>query len=560
MTYNVLNYSGDNSEDDAREEKMRSVIRYVNPDILVAEEVFGPTGYNHLLEDILNYESIGLYEGAPFLNQTTTDADIALFYKPDVFKYIGSKIIDLTSSWGHRDAVEITMKHITSRQEFRLFGVHFKAGSQPENEEERESEASRLRDYLNSVAPDSHFLVLGDFNLYHSGEGGFLRLTETQDNNGGQLFDPINRIGYWHNNSKYADVHTQSSRANYGGENYGGMDDRFDFILVSAAILSSTSIDILEDSYTALGNDGDHFNQAINEGNNSAVPDDIADALMEASDHVPVFVKLQFKGRNKSIYRVVINEIMKNPEMVSDSYGEWFEIYNADTMSIDLRGWTIHDNDSDTHVITSTNPVVIEPGGFLVLAQNGNSALNGGVDVHYDYSGFQLSNTEDEIILLDESGSEVDRVEYDNGIEFPNPRGASMALLATDADNNIGSNWTVSTTPYGDGNNLGTPGEINYDISTTEEFVYPDRFELFQNYPNPFNSETTISFSLPHGDQVELTIFNIQGREVARLVNTFLEKGTYKLLWHADGLPSGVYFYRLRNKELSLTRKLILLN
>jgi len=556
MTYNVLNYSGDNSEDNAREEKMRSVIRYVNPDILVAEEVFGPIGYNHLLEDILNYESIGFYEGTPFLNQTTTDADIALFYKPDVFRYISSKIIDLTSSWGHRDAVEVTMKHIISRQEFRLFGVHFKAGSQPENAEVRESEASRLRDYLNTTAPDSFFLVLGDFNFYHSDEGGFLRLTETQDNNGGQLFDPINRIGYWHNNSTYTDVHTQSSR----GGNDGGLDDRFDFILVSAAILNSTRIDILPDSYTALGNDGNHFNQAINEGNNSAVPDDIVDALVEASDHLPVFVKLQFMGKNKSLYRVVINEIMKNPEIVSDSYGEWFEIFNADTMNIDLRDWTILDNDSDFHVITSANPVVLEPGGFLVLAQNGNSTLNGGVDVQYDYSGFQLSNEEDEIILLDESGSEVDRVEYDNGIEFPNPRGASLALLAADADNNIGSNWFVSTTPYGDGNNLGTPGETNYDISTAEEFVYPDRYELFQNYPNPFNSETTISFSLPHGDQVELTIFNIRGREVAKLVNTFLETGTYKILWHADGIPSGVYFYRVRNGKLSLTRKLILLN
>ena len=62
-------------------------------------------------------------------------------------------------------------------------------------------------------------------------------LTGESDNNGGRLFDPIDRIGNWHNNSSFSDVHTQSPRtAQFGGGASGGMDDRFDFILFSKCI------------------------------------------------------------------------------------------------------------------------------------------------------------------------------------------------------------------------------------------------------------------------------------------------------------------------------------
>ena len=56
-------------------------------------------------------------------------------------------------------------------------------------------------------------------------------LIGSQDNNNGQLFDPINRIGHWHNNSSFADVHTQSPRtSSFGGGANGGMDDRLSLI------------------------------------------------------------------------------------------------------------------------------------------------------------------------------------------------------------------------------------------------------------------------------------------------------------------------------------------
>lgn len=84
--------------------------------------------------------------------------------------------------------------------------------------------------------------MVGDFNLYRSSEPAFVRLTENQADNDGQLFDPINRPGQWNNNS----------------------------------------------AFHSFGNDSRHFNQAINAGTNTAVPDSVATALYYASDHLPV--------------------------------------------------------------------------------------------------------------------------------------------------------------------------------------------------------------------------------------------------------------------------------
>ena len=64
-----------------------------------------------------------------------------------------------------------------------------------------------------------------------------------------------------------------------------------------------------------------------------------------------------------------------------------------------------------------------------MLGRNANSSSNGGVLIAYRYAGFTLGNTDDEIILLDGAGTEIDRVAYDGGPGFPNPDGASMQLI-----------------------------------------------------------------------------------------------------------------------------------
>ncbi len=159
--------------------------------------------------------------------------------------------------------------------------------------------------------------------------------------------------------------------------------------------------------------------------------------------------------------QVTINEIMQNPSVVGDGSGEWFEIYNPGASPVDINGWTIRDDGSDSHVINNGGPLTVPAGGYLVLGVNADSGTNGGVSVDYAYgSGWFLSNSADEIVLLDAAANEIDRVDYDGGPAFPDPNGASMSLANPVLDNNVGANWCESTSAFGDGD-LGTPGVAN---------------------------------------------------------------------------------------------------
>jgi predicted extracellular nuclease len=175
---------------------------------------------------------------------------------------------------------------------------------------------------------------------------------------------------------------------------------------------------------------------------------------------------------------LVINEIMQNPAAVADSAGEWFELYNPTAADIDINGWTIADNGSDSHVINNGGPLLVPAGGYLVLGNNTDPTTNGGLTVAYSYGGsWFLANGDDEVVLFDTSGAEVDRVEYDGGPQFPDPNGASMALIDPALDNNVGANWCTASTPYGAGD-LGTPGAAN-DCATAAPVLVIN--EIMQN-------------------------------------------------------------------------------
>ncbi len=83
-------------------------------------------------------------------------------------------------------------------------------------------------------------------------------------------------------------------------------------------------------------------------------------------------------------------------------------------------------------------------------------------------------------------------------------------------------------------------------------------FTLEQNFPNPFNPSTMIRFTLPESGNVKLTVSNSLGQEVALLVNEFKSAGNHGLLFNADNLTSGIYFYTLTTQQGSISRKMTL--
>lgn len=91
------------------------------------------------------------------------------------------------------------------------------------------------------------------------------------------------------------------------------------------------------------------------------------------------------------------------------------------------------------------------------------------------------------------------------------------------------------------------------------DYIVSD-YLLHQNYPNPFNPGTTIEYDVLESGKVYLSVFNIQGQEVAKIINGEYRVGPLKHVsfWNADGLSSGIYFYQVRVNDFKSTKKMVL--
>ena len=277
MTYNLLNYIGQD-----KNENLKTIVDAIDPDIIVVQEIEGQTAVDSFYIAVLEnrFATIGFHNGY------TTDNHI--FFDPYKILLFSDQYI----STDLRDIAEYKIKIPGINDTLFIYSAHLKASSGIDNEQKRLAEATLLREHLNQHSPTTKFILVGDLNLYSSSEPAYQKLTGEETENSGRLFDPIETPGTWHNNSSYTVIHTQSTRTSDIGDDgaTGGMDDRFDFILVS----SSLSGRVIEGSYTAYGNDGAHFNQSIISGTNSAVSPEIANALYYASDHLPVYADIAF--------------------------------------------------------------------------------------------------------------------------------------------------------------------------------------------------------------------------------------------------------------------------
>lgn len=159
---------------------------------------------------------------------------------------------------------------------------------------------------------------------------------------------------------------------------------------------------------------------------------------------------------------VVINEVMPNPKVVSDENGEYFELYNTADESMNINGWVIKDYGSNTHTINNGGELTIPTEGYLLLCRNKDINVNGGLKCDYQYSNFILGNSNDAIIILDDAGTEQDKVQYTTATDFHFGDGASMELKNPSLDNNVADSWKQATSTYGLGDK-GTPGKVNND-------------------------------------------------------------------------------------------------
>lgn len=304
MFYNLLNYP-DETTIPNREDDLEFILSETQPDLFLVCELNNETGANSVL-NITRSAISSNFEMATYASNTSDDfsgdsnsLQNLLYY--DSTKFILEEEIIVPTDLRDFNIYKLllnTVDQVTNPVELYVVVCHLKASSGPLNEQRRFDMVVALDNYLSTLPSDTNVLLGGDLNLYAGTEPAFQLLL--QDTNNITFTDPINRVGNWSNNPNFVDVFTQSTRTQSGlGGSSGGFDDRFDFILTSENMISTSNITYVDDSYEVYGNNGLSacYNSAIN-SSNCAIPGSpysfaVRDALHDFSDHLPVIVSLE---------------------------------------------------------------------------------------------------------------------------------------------------------------------------------------------------------------------------------------------------------------------------
>ncbi len=115
----------------------------------------------------------------------------------------------------------------------------------------------------------------------------------------------------------------------------------------------------------------------------------------------------------------------------------------------------------------------------------------------------------------------------------------------------------TATDTSGNTSEFSAPVVTGVETMTSDQL--PEKFALHQNYPNPFNASTIIDYELPEDTFVNIKIFNIQGEEIATLINDKRNAGLHRVKFNAAHLCSGVYFYKIKAKDFLQIKKMLLI-
>ena len=315
----------------------------------------------------------------------------------------------------------------------------------------------------------------------------------------------------------------------------------------------------------------------------------------------PLTGNYQEKLALRSEYKIAITEFINDPlGSDTDMGSEYIELFNYGTTNVDIQGWTMKDEDHDSlggpdYFTIIDSSFIIPPGGYAVLTASKDTLsahwLNGESDARViEYGGpnsttMQLSNSGDELILLDAAGDSVWNFAWSNddaydgttddgystyldyGTDFLTTvtiwgNKAAPGIVRNGNDNVVsaplgyeGGAFTADVSAWmSTAGNSGSPLTGNYlPIATNiddENRLLPTGYLLKQNYPNPFNPVTNIHYQLPEQAFVSLIIYDLLGKKVATLVNEQQAAGSYSIPWHAmtdtkTMLSTGVYLCRI---------------
>jgi endonuclease/exonuclease/phosphatase family metal-dependent hydrolase len=604
VDHNVTNYPSVLGS--ARNPHFRTIQTPLAADIVVIQELQSQAGADSFRLNVLNVIEPGQWSAATFTNGN--DTDNMLFYKPARVTLVSQRAFYVSVD-ATRLVNEYRLKPVgytSAAAELRIYSVHLKASSGSTNEQQRLREATGLRDTINNTPPGTHAIVMGDYNVYSGTEPAFLKLLESQGDNDGRLYDPLNAPASIWNTVGLAAIHTQSPCSTCptgSGFASGGLDDRFDMFLPTYNMNDGDGLDLLVSTYQPVGNDGLHYNLNITDAPTIPEGPAYANALWNASDHLPIRVDIMLPARQTvsggpfALGTVITgatattNLTVGNPATPpggsftrlagpgSDSHSIGMDTstpggktgtatvhsnsLDAPTFNVGLSGTVLrHASPSlDSASVVTASALdfgVHDPDGFtdgeVRLHNQGYNALQAqlavasasitGGDGRFTIVGgtapIQLAGIgETWTIHFDDAGATRDSL-YEATLVI---QSADQALPGGVALADVQVTLTAQLTP---GSTTGTGAG---DVPTTTRLQAP--------FPNPLRGTSTVHFDLARAADVRLEVFDLSGRRVATLASHAFAPGRWSATWngrHDSGAPAGagLYFVRMSGAGLPM--------
>jgi hypothetical protein len=280
-------------QDTARQNALTTVFAAIDPDVVVVQGIENAADAGSILQALLKTGS-----GPEFYRMAVDSiTGIKLYYKSADIEPLGY----VRRATRGREIGGWQLRIKESGDTMHLYSVHLSQYGEHMGVGARLAEIQVLRDHLDSLPRQAMTMVAGTFNCIMSAEIAYslmLGVDTSGEPLAGSMIDPIDRPGDWMDNAEFADLHTGSTRISdlpEGGDY--GLFNRADQILVAR----TQQWRYVPGSYITFGNDGQHFKDSINSLPNLAVGSAMAQALHDASNHLPVYLDLIVTGETLDV-------------------------------------------------------------------------------------------------------------------------------------------------------------------------------------------------------------------------------------------------------------------
>ncbi|HLW15672.1 MAG TPA: T9SS type A sorting domain-containing protein [Flavobacteriaceae bacterium] len=308
---------------------LKNILSDINPDLFMVCELLTEEGADDILYNAMNYDADRNFARAPFIPNQSSDSDMQqlLYYDSDIWELLSTELLITNYRDINKYKLQLLTKDGTEPVYVYAFITHLKSSPGLANRMIRLEMAETLTAHLQYIEPDAFVVFSGDFNLYSSDEEAYQELLDEE--NSIVFKDPIDSLGDWHENEAFSYLHTQSTRVSnvgFGTGASGGMDDRFDFIMLSENFFEDNpNLQYVAESYQAYGNNGNCYKKDINDPScTGEFSQQTRDWLYLMSDHLPVVLELE---TNKILHTQTIHSTPPTPFIIHNPVGDYLKVF-----------------------------------------------------------------------------------------------------------------------------------------------------------------------------------------------------------------------------------------